>query len=175
MLDIDPPEIDVSIDIYLALNKIDREIYLDIYISIDIEHRSISQYISTYLSMYRREKSCHVEGWDSCGPDTIPTILNRDFFKGLPWCVRICSLFVSLTCCGVRERVFFNVLLLIPDQKKTTLVFSMFLTQYSIFYLALSAPHSPLTLLSCCKIGSIFSKVEWLYRMANLWGQLWPI
>src|SRR5579872_99816 len=86
--------------------------------------------------MYRSEKSCHVEGWDSCGPpDTIPAILNRDFFKGLPWCVRICSLFVSLTCCGVRERVFFNVLLLIPDQKKTTLVFSMFLTQYSIFYL----------------------------------------
>jgi hypothetical protein len=120
--------------------------------------------------MYRREKSCHVEGWDSCGPATIPTILNRDFFKGLPWCVRICSLFVSLTCCGVRERVFFNVLLLIPDQKKTTLVFSMFLTQYSIFDLALCAPHSPLTLLSCCKIGSIFSKVEWLYRMANLWG-----
>jgi hypothetical protein len=117
--------------------------------------------------MYRREKSCHVEGWDSCGPATIPTILNRDFFKGLPWCVRICSLFVSLTCCGVRERVFFNVLLLIPDQKKTTLVFSMFLTQYSIFYLALCAPHSPLTLLSCCKIVSIFSKVEWLYRMAT--------
>ena len=48
---------------------------------------------------------------------------------------------------NIRERVFFNVLLLIPDQKKTTLVFSMFLTQYSIFYL------------------SIFSKVEWLYRM----------
>ena len=47
--------------------------------------------------MYRREKSCHAEGWDSCGPATIPTILNRDFFKGLPWCVRICSLFVSLT------------------------------------------------------------------------------
>src|ERR1700721_1659585 len=46
----------------------------------------------------------------------------------------------------------------------------MFLTQYSIFYLALCAPHSPLTLLSSCKIVSIFSKVEWFYRMANLWG-----
>src|SRR6202161_4158853 len=46
----------------------------------------------------------------------------------------------------------------------------MFLTQYSIFYLALCEPHSPLTLLSSCKIVSIFSKVEWLYRMANLWG-----
>src|ERR1700729_113658 len=48
----------------------------------------------------------------------------------------------------------------------------MFLTQYSIFYLALCAPHSPLTLLSSCKIVSIFSKVEWLYRMANLWGNV---
>lgn len=100
--------------------------------------------------------------WDSCGPATIPTILNRDFFKGLPWCVRICSLFVSLTCCGVRERVFFNVLLLIPDQKKTTLVFSMFLTQYSIFYLAFLCATFPAYSLIWLQNKFYFSQVEWL-------------